>query len=172
MKQFDEVRKSLEEKCAIIPKLKKENEDLKQKLKESLMISTELAKTEQAIRSLAADRDRLRVEAAAANHLRIQVSNLNQQLQASAVALQKMNDEMMAGKLEAALKLKNEKQATSSAESAIDLLQDVSFWRKKCIKVESELHELKVTLAADARRSFLALALRAHPHGQNPRDVQ
>lgn len=152
--------------------MKQENEALRQKLKESLMIATEFAKTEQMIRSLAADRDRLRADATAAHHLRIQVSSLKEQLQASAAALQKMNDEMMANKLEAVLKMKSERHGSSLTETATELLQDVSFWRKKCIKAESELHDLKVSVAADARRSFLALALRAQPQGQSLRGTQ
>jgi hypothetical protein len=153
------VRKTLEEKCAIVPKLKTEIQDLKQKLKESLMIVTEVAKAEQMIQSLASDRDILRAEAVSAQRLKIEVSDMKQQLQASTAALHRMSDEVAAIKLQAALKLKAERVGISSAEAAMDLLQDVSMWRKKCVKAESELHELKVTIAADARRSFLALAL-------------
>jgi hypothetical protein len=165
IKQFDAVRKTLEEKCAIVPKLKTEIQDLKQKLKESLMIVTEVAKAEQMIQSLASDRDILRAEAVSAQRLKIEVSDMKQQLQASTDALHRMSDEVAAIKLQAALKLKAERVGISSAEAAMDLLQDVSMWRKKCVKAESELHELKVTIAADARRSFLALALtpRARP---------
>jgi hypothetical protein len=172
MKEFHSMQKVFEEKCASIPKLKQENEDLKKKLKESLVIISNISKTEEMIQKLVADRDRLRADAAAAHHLRIQVSSLNQQLQASAAALQKMSDEIMASKLQAVLKLKTERHGTSSVETAMELLQDVTFWRKKCIKAESELHDLKVAVAADARRSFLALALRAHPQEHAPLGIK
>ena len=167
MRQFVAVRKTLEEKCANVPKLQKEVEDLKQKLKESLLVAEEVAKAEQMIKYLAVDHERLKADAFAAQHLRKEISHMRAELEASTAALKqkeriitKLSDEIMVSKLQATLKLKTEKhEEISSVEAAKELLGDVSFWRKKCIKVEAELHELKVVIAADARRSFLALAL-------------
>ena len=167
MQQFAAVRKTLEEKCAYVPKLQKEVEDLKQKLKESLLVAEEVAKAEQMIKNLAVDHERLKADAFAAQHLRKEISHMRAELEASTAALKqkeriitKLSDEIMVSKLQATLKLKTEKhEEISSVEAAKELLGDVSFWRKKCIKVEAELHELKVVIAADARRSFLALAL-------------
>jgi hypothetical protein len=167
MQQFAAVRKTLEEKCAYVPKLQKEVEDLKQKLKESLLVAEEVAKAEQMIKYLAVDHERLKADAFAAQHLRKEISHMRAELEASTAALKqkeriitKLSDEIMVSKLQATLKLKTEKhEEISSVEAAKELLGDVSFWRKKCIKVEAELHELKVVIAADARRSFLALAL-------------
>jgi hypothetical protein len=170
--QFDVLRKSLEAKCATIPKLQQENENLKNKLKESLLVVSEVAKAEQLVKNLVAERDKYQVDAAATNSIRKQIVHLKAQLEASAVALlqsertvAKLSDEIMVGKLQAALKQKTENFGMSSVEVAKDLLEDVSVWRKKCIKAESELHELKVSIAADARRSFLALAIEP-PHQQ------
>ncbi len=164
--QFEVVRKSLEAKCATIPKLQQENENLKNKLKESLLVVSEVAKTEQLVKNLVAERDKFQVDAAATNTIKKQIIHLKAQLEASAVALLqsertvvKLSDEIMVGKLKAALKQKTEDLGISSVQFAKDLLEDVSVWRKKCIKAESELHELKVSIAADARRSFLALAI-------------
>lgn len=167
MQQFAAVRKTLEEKCAYVPKLQKEVEDLKQKLKESLLVAEEVAKAEQMIKYLAVDHERLKADAFAAQYLRKEISHMRAELEASTAALKqkeriitKLSDEIMVSKLQATLKLKTEKhEEISSVEAAKELLGDVSFWRKKCIKVEAELHELKVVIAADARRSFLALAL-------------
>ncbi len=167
MHQFAVVRKTLEEKCAHVPKLQKEVEDLKQKLKESLLVVEEVAKAEQMIKNLAVDHERLKADSFATQHLRKQISYMSAELEASTAALKqkerlisKLSDEIMVSKLQATLKLKTEKhEEISNVETAKDLLADVTFWRKKCIKAEAELHELKVVIAADARRSFLALAL-------------
>jgi uncharacterized membrane-anchored protein len=167
MRQFAALRKTLEEKCANVPKLQKEVEDLKQKLKESLLVAEEVAKAEQMIKYLAVDHERLKADAFVAQHLRKDMTHLRAELEASTAALKqkeriisKLSDEIMVSKLQATLKLKIEKhEEISNVEAAKELLGDVSFWRKKCIKAEAELHELKVVIAADARRSFLALAL-------------
>jgi hypothetical protein len=160
------MRKALEEKCAVVPKLQRDNEDLKKKLKESLMVVAEFAKIEQTVKILAVERDAWRADAAAADVLRKQIRHMTEQLEASAVALlqkesevAKLSDEIMTTKLQAALKQKAVKHDASDFDLSKELLEDVSFWRKKCVKTESELHELKVALAADARRSFLALAI-------------
>jgi hypothetical protein len=166
VKQFELVRKSLEEKCADVPKLQKENVDLKNKLKESMAVAAELAKVEQIVKSLAVEREKFRADAAAATEMRKEMTHLKVQLEASAVALlqkesavAKLNDEIMAMKLQALLKQRTEKHDNLNVEAAKELLEDVSFWRKKCIKAEAALHDIKVTIAADARRSFLALAI-------------
>jgi predicted RNase H-like nuclease (RuvC/YqgF family) len=156
MRQFAALRKTLEEKCANVPKLQKEVEDLKQKLKESLLVAEEVAKAEQMIKYLAVDHERLKAEA----HLRAELEASTAALKQKERIITKLSDEIMVSKLQATLKLKIEKhEEISNVEAAKELLGDVSFWRKKCIKAEAELHELKVVIAADARRSFLALAL-------------
>jgi len=166
VKQFEALRKRLEEQCASVPKLQQEVVELKKKLQETLAVAAGVLKMEQTIKNFTADHGKLKDEAAAAQDLRIQVSSLEQKLVASDAALRdreralrKLSDEAMASKLQAALKLKTEKFQVSPGEAAKELLQDVAYWRKKCINAESELHELKVAIAADARRSFLALAL-------------
>ena len=166
IKQFEALRKKLDDQCASVPKLQKEVAELKQKLKESLAVTAEVGKMEEIIKKFAVNHDKLKDEAAAAQDLRMQVSRLTQQLEASADAshnrervLGKLSDEIMAMKLQAALKLKAEKLQLSPDQAAEELLQDVAFWRKKCINTESELHALKVAMGGDARRHFLALAL-------------
>ncbi len=178
-KQFEVLRKALEEKCAAVPKLQRDNEDLKKKLKESFLLVAEFEKIEKMVKVIAAERDALRADAAAADTLRKEMKYLKEQLEASAVAsLQKdttvarLSDEIMASKVEAALKQKTVKHEISSVELSKELLEDVSFWRKKCVKAESELHELKVSIAADARRSFLAIAIEPRAQQQGLRQVQ
>jgi hypothetical protein len=166
VKQFELVRKSLEEKCADVPKLQKENVDLKKQLKESMVVAAELAKVEQIVKGLAVEREKFRADAAAATAMQKEMTHLKVQLEASAIALlqkesavAKLNDEIMAMKLQALLKQRTEKHENLNVEAAKELLEDVSFWRKKCIKAEAALHDIKVAIAADARRSFLALAI-------------
>jgi hypothetical protein len=165
VQQCDALRKTLEAKCSQVPELQQQVRDLRVQLNESVLALAELSKIEVAMKTFTCEREKFKADADASKILQQQVSSLEDQLKAYVAQVQQKErkigslcDEIMAIKVQAALKQKTAAWDMSHVETSKGLLEEAAYWRKKCLKAESELQELKVEIAAEARKSFLALA--------------